>query len=609
MKNRFLATLHTSLIVATLFLISSAYAQEPIYDLDPIEVSASRFDILEENYPGSVEIITAEEIKESGHQQVVDILREQLGIDMTQNGPRGTNSTIILRGGGSDATLVLIDGVQVNSNTTGSYNFGSLNLDNIERIEILRGPQSTIWGADAATGVINIVTKKGKGKPTHTAKFEFGSFKTFYEGLSSSGKLDRFDYSLSASRTDTQGFSALNDRFTTTRTSDGFQNTTISARVGTNFSDNGHIELISRYSDSAVQIDDFKADSSVRESNTESFQISIPFKKGITDWWDLKLTPYISYDVVKDERTTKTDRIYNRNYTIDLQNNLYLGDYYNIIFGMEYEVLNGHNVLSNFKRNTYNQGYFMQANFNYKNKLILTGGFRHDINSQFKDPTTYKFEAAYRFLETGTRIHLAHATGFRAPSFNQLFFPNFGDPNLKPEESKSSEIGVRQSFLNNKVNFSSTYFYIEFKNFIDTSAAANIGSAKNQGIESQLRLTLPYNATVSINHTWQNAIDTDGVELRRRAKNNFSINLTQKYKNGVSGLVGIRGRSKVRTNTSGSEVAEGFIVVRTAWSKQFDNGLRVTLRAENILDQRYEEVFGFSTQGASAFIGASYNFK
>ena len=584
-------------------------AEEPIEDLQTIEVTVSRFDTSEEKYPGSAEIITAKEIKESGHRHVVDILREQLGIDMTQNGPRGTSSTIIMRGSETDGTLVLIDGVQVNSQTTGSFNFGSLNLDNVEQIEILRGPQSTIWGADASAGVINIVTKKGKGKPTHSATFETGSFNTFYEALSSSGKLEHFDYSASVSRTDTEGFSALNERFTTTRTDDGFQNTTVSSKLGMDFANDGRVELIGRYSDSAVGIDDFQADSPVRESNSESFQISMPIKKRITDWWDMKLTPYTSYQLTQDERTTKTDKIYSRNYTMDLQNNMYFGDYYNLVFGMEYEVLNGNNLNSAFRRNVYNQGYFLQANYDYQNRFILTGGFRKDLNSQFEDPLTYKFEAAYKFMETGTRIHAAHAKGFRAPSFNQLFFPNFGNPDLKPERSMSAEIGIRQGFLNDKLTVSMTYFYVEYQDFIDNTAAKNITAAKDQGIESQVKLSLPYNMGLSINHTWQDAEDANGNRLSRRAKNNFNANLTKKYKNGISGLIGVRGRSSVRTNSSGSEVAEGFVIVRSAISMEYNKNLTFTLRGENILNQKYEEIFGFSTQGASAFVGATYSFN
>ena len=323
---------------------------------------------------------------------------------------------------------------------------------------------------------------------------------------------------------------------------------------------------------------------------------------GVTDWWDIRLKPYISYDKV-------TNQIYNRNYTLDFQNNLYLNENYSFVVGMEYEILNGNNVGSNFKRTTYNQGYYMQSNFDYGNRINLTAGFRHDVNSVFKDPTTYKFEGAYKFLETGTRIHIAHATGFRAPSFNQLFFPNFGNPNLLPEESKSSEVGIRQSLLEGKVKFSMTYFFIEFENFIDTSTASQKASARNQGIESQLQLKLPFDIALTMNHTLQNAVDQNNQRLSRRAQHNFSSNLSKKFGHGISGLLGMRARSRVRTNSSGSEVAQGFVTLRTAWSLEVSKALRATLRVENLLDKKYEEVFGFSTQGVSAFVGATYNFN
>ena len=173
----------------------------------------------------------------------------------------------------------------------------------------------------------------------------------------------------------------------------------------------------------------------------------------------------------------------------------------------------------------------------------------------------------------------------------------------------SAEIGIRQGFLNDKLNISMTYFYVEYQDFIDNSAAKNILAAKDQGIESQVKLRLPYNIGILINHTWQDAVDANGNRLQRRAKNNFSANLTKKYKNGISGLIGVRGRSSVRTKSSGSEVAEGFVTMRTALSIEYNKNLTFTLRGENILDQKYEEVYGFSTQGASAFAGATYNFN
>ena len=596
--------------VAFLFyslMIQPSKAAEEIIGLDAIKISTSRFEQYESSYPGSVTVIDQEEIETSQKTHVVDFLREQLGVDVSQNGPMGTNATIIMRGADPDGVLVMVDEVQVNSNTVGDFNFGNLNLDNIERIEILRGPQSTIWGADAVGGVINIITKKGKKSPSHFASFEVGSFATFKESLGSSGMLNKLDYSVTVSRTDSQGFSALNHRFLDSKTDDNFENTTLSARMGTDFLNNGRIDFIGRHSKSAVGIDDFEADSEVRQYNNEAFQISVPIQKSLTDWWDVKLNPNISYDVVKDEQLTVTDPIYNRNYTLDLQNNLDLGQNLSAVFGMEYQILNGNNVTSDFKQDVYNQGYFLQTKYEYENRLVLTAGFRHDINSAYDDPTTYKFEGAYFFQKTGTRVHSAYATGFRAPSFNQLFFPNFGDPNLKPEDSNSVELGFDQSLFNRGFKFGSTFFFVEYENFIDTSSAVNLLTATAMGLESYLNFQLPHNISLAVNHTWQNAVDHNNTPLQRRAQHNLSANLNHRHQKWTT-LLGLKARSRVRTNTSGTETVPAFVTLRAAVSYHLNQNLKFTARVENLLDQPYEEVFGFSTSGFVGYIGFAYNF-
>ena len=183
-----------TLIIMTCILLFplTAPAAENEESLEPIEIMATRTSIEEENPASALTIITQEEIQQKQYMQVKDILREQLGINVVNTGPLGSQTSVFMRGAGSQSTLVMIDGVQVNINTSGGFNFANLQMDNIERIEILRGPQSTLWGADAVGGVINIVTKKGKGKPSHSISFEAGSFETYKETLTSSGAIGNF---------------------------------------------------------------------------------------------------------------------------------------------------------------------------------------------------------------------------------------------------------------------------------------------------------------------------------------------------------------------------------------------------------------------------------
>ena len=184
-----------------------SHAADETIDLKPVQVKSRRSHENRKAIPASISLIDEEEITREKKFQVEDVLQGELGLDVVQTGPLGSSASVFMRGGGSGSTLVMIDGMQVNSNTSGAFNFANLTADNIQQIEILRGPQSTLWGADAVGGVINIVTKRGEGPPKHSFAFEGGSFATFRESLQSSGEINKFDYSVSLSRTDSNGFS------------------------------------------------------------------------------------------------------------------------------------------------------------------------------------------------------------------------------------------------------------------------------------------------------------------------------------------------------------------------------------------------------------------
>ena len=179
MKTGIIFLIVTSFTLLTLYEPSTLFAEDKVELLEPLEVKATRSSLTEEEVPSSITIITREEIERKQIPQVKDLLREELGMDVLQTGPLGSQTSIFMRGNGSGATLVLIDGVQVNSNTVGAFDFANLPTESIERIEIIRGPQSTLWGADAMGGVINIVTRKGRGTPTHFFSIEGGSYITF----------------------------------------------------------------------------------------------------------------------------------------------------------------------------------------------------------------------------------------------------------------------------------------------------------------------------------------------------------------------------------------------------------------------------------------------
>ncbi|MBI4384931.1 MAG: TonB-dependent receptor [Nitrospinae bacterium] len=615
MRIRFYSLMLFIFTIVNLFQPFAVRAADKAEELAPVKVTASRDTVSEENIPASMTVITEAEIKKRAHVQVQDILREELGMDVVRNGSFGGSTSVFLRGTGSSSTLVLIDGAHVNSNTSGNFDFHDLNAGNIEKIEILRGPQSTLWGADALGGVINIVTKKGEGTPTHTFGFEGGSFHTARETAGSSGAIGAFDYSLNASHTGSGGISSASER-RGGREKDFYENTSISTRTGTRFLQDGRVEFIGRYIKSANGFDAFAFSTGLptdaaNRSDTESFYISVPIQKAIARWWDLKLAPHVAYDALRsfDATTNSTSGIFNRTYTLDIQNNLELGKFFSAAVGAELQKKNGENPGSQLSKNIDNQGYYLQTAFNYEDRIVLTGGFRHDVNSVYQDKTTYKFEGSYRFREWGTRVRSAYGTGFRAPTLNDLFFPNFGNPNLKPEESESWEAGFDQSFLENRLVVGSTYFDSKLTNLIQfdslTFLPQNISKATSKGVETYAKIKLPEHFFVRLNHTWNDALDEHGHPLRRRAEHKFSANVQHDWREKLSSLVGVAFRSGAK---DGRFNTEGYTVVRAALSYQALKNVKLTVRGENLLDKRYEEIPGFGAPGISGYAGFVYDF-
>jgi len=614
------------MMTCILLLPMLAFAEDNEEELKAIEITATRTSIEEENPASALTIITQEEIQQKQHMQVKDILREQLGVNVVSPGRIGAPSSVFMRGANSASTLVLIDGVQVKSNTLGAFDFQHLQMDNIERIEILRGPQSTLWGADAVGGVINIVTKRGKGKPTHSLAFEGGSFATFKETLSSSGALNKLDYAFTASRTDSDGFSAFNkDRGATEK--DGYANTTFSTKAGYNFWDDARAELITRYTYAKNDFDDFTSDSPFNFSTSEAFYFAAPFQKSITEWWDAKINLNFNYDKLKTNDAglfTGNSLITNRTYTVDLQNNISFNDNFSTIFGFEYQITNGENTSAatlfapaffiEFENKS--QGYYLQTNATFFDSLYLTAGFRQDFNTRFDNKLTYKFEGAYKIKTKPVDIKIrgAYSTGFRAPSINDLLFPGFSNINIRPEESENREVGIEFSLFSDRLAFGSNYFNVDYTDLIEIVEIApfifdaqNIGSASSEGVESFIKWRIMDNLDATVSHTWNNAVDdSDGSTLRRRPKNIFSVSLHHNWNKNLDSTVTVSYRSALDQATT-SRVG-GRALVRAALSYQINKSLKLTARGENLLDKDYEEPFRTGTQGISGYAGFVYSF-
>jgi len=222
--------------------------------VDDVVVTATRTEVPLKKAASSVTVIDEKRIQEKHLSTVLEVLREVPGLDIVQTGGLGGTTSAFLRGTNSNHTLVLLDGVQINSATTGAFDFADLTTENIDRIEIVRGPQSTLYGSDAIGGVIQIFTKKGKGPSRSSVSIEAGSFLTFRETIRMSGSSDLMDYSFSAERLDSQGFSKANENMGNTE-KDGYENTALSSRIGLGLFKKAYLQLTSRYTVSKTDLD------------------------------------------------------------------------------------------------------------------------------------------------------------------------------------------------------------------------------------------------------------------------------------------------------------------------------------------------------------------
>ena len=355
----------------------------------------------------------------------------------------------------------------------------------------------------------------------------------------------------------------------------------------------------------------------------------MPIQKSISDQWDVKLNTNISYDKLESINPVFGDSsILNRTYTLDFQNNLVLSDYFSTVFGLEYQVTNGQSTFkgnpllfippSQVGRTNHSQGYYMEGRLNYEDRIYLTAGFRQDINSEFKDKFTYKVEAAYRFKKPGTKLRVAHSTGFRAPTINELFFAPFNNPNLKSEESKNWEAGIEQKMFGDRLILEVNYFYTDYTNLIvfvslpvpPFSTPQNVGSATSQGVESSLKFKFTENFDLTVFHTWNQAVDDNANEtLARRPRNTLSITLHHNWEDKVSSLISMSYRSKMDSSSfSTGDVVGGRALLRAAISYQLNKNWQLTARGENLLDKKYEEPFRFGTAGISGYAGVVYTF-
>jgi vitamin B12 transporter len=596
--------------VFLVLMISSAWAEDKI-KVEEVVVTAAKIEEAAEETTSEVTVIKGEEIKKMNVTFLPDVLRRVPDLNLVQNGGDGKFSSVFLRGGDPKHTLVMIDGVKVNSNTTGTFDFSSIPVEDIERIEIVKGAQSTIYGSEAMAGVINIITKKGEGKLKMDASFEGGSFGTYNPAVTVSGSQKSLNYRVTALYFHTDGISAAKDG--TER--DGYNNASLSWKFGHKPSENTELELSGYYSNDRTKLDDIDfttgrpVDALDFVQHGNHFLLSARGKVYLLDKWEQVLTLSTFSDLLKFRDTNSLFNnadILNTRQVAEWQNNLYVSNAVILTAGIEYRKDKGENR-GNFDDSVENKALYFNSKLKFlKDNLIINAGLRYDDHETAGSKTTYKMGAAYNFREAGLTLRTSYGTGFRAPSFNDLFFPFYGNPSLKPEESKSYEAGVVKTLFQGKMSLSLTYFKQDYKNLIQADplifTAANIARASVEGVEAIASLRLNDALDIRTGYTYLNTEDKDtGESLPKRPKNKFNAGIGYTVRN-LSLLLDYLYVGKRLNSSVGTELS-AYSVVNLSGNYRATKDITLFGRIENLFNAHYEEVGGFGTKGASFYGG------
>src|SRR6266702_520235 len=503
-------------------------------EAEQVVVSATRFDIPLDQSPASVSVITSEDLEQKQIERVSNALREVPGLSIVQTGTAGQLTSIFTRGLRSEHTQVLLDGIPINQGLQGAFNFADLTTEDIDRIEVVRGAQSTLYGPRALAGVIQIFTKQGTGTPGVLLAAEGGSYDTFREWTQSDGKIDGFDYSLGASRLDTENARPNNNYRNTAAITDVGWSSDEQLRVGSLFtysvSDTGNPNTIF----DPRPIDHFL---------TERWLIGPHIDWKPADWWDHKFI--FSYDHERQVNDPNEDgfvgatRALFERTQIDYQNDLRPTSWLTLTSGFFYSRLNagqerpfvlfGPTFVSD---HTEEVAGFLQGTLMPIDNLIFVAGGRFDHFNQFGGIWTYRFASSYKVDRTNTTLHSSVATGFSPPSSqDKIFGNNFG---LKPERDLGWDIGIEQRLWENRVVLGATYFHNDLSNVIGFNGlfqTLNLGAARTQGLEAELRVQPIADLVFMASYTYLDAEKTSsadisqlqGARLPRRPRNEVYV--------------------------------------------------------------------------------------
>lgn len=623
----------------TVFSFGAAFAEDKKQDvvqLKEIIVTAGRTPIEEGKTGRAVTVITGKQLEQNQVRYVADALRQVPGFAVSRSGTKGGMTNIRVRGAESNHLLVMVDGVEMNAASGDAFDFGALQAEDIDRIEILRGPQSAFWGSNALAGVVNIITKGGKRDGFKiSGTTEVGSQNSWLGGVLLQGGAENYDLGLGISYRKTGGYNLTNigDE------KDGDENLTLNGKINIDLSDTAKLDATLRYVKNRSDLDNsFALDPVVASLNTYGRTNEFLGSVGLT-WtaFDDALTQklrfsgsdrkyeYVASEYPSENKGQRYKASYQATYAFDTPT--FADAHHKITGGIEWQQERFHQVPVTFpvydeaqfekhKRSMYS--VIGEYNGEFADQFYVNLGLRHDVNKDFNDATTFSLSGAWAIPDTGARLHSSIGTGVTNPTFFEQFGFSagfVGNPALKPEKSLGWDIGLEYAFFDGLLVTDVTYFNQDLRDEISTiytgwtpTGVENLdGKSKRHGVELAATLNLFHGFTAGGTYTYTSSRNPDGTEAVRRPRHSGSVNVAYTFYEDRARLFGeaiFNGEMK----DTGLRTLDKYTVVNIGGSYKFTDKLEGFARIENLFDKKYQEVYGYNTPGRGAFAGLKASF-
>lgn len=607
-----------------------------------VTVTAERLPSSVKTVASSVTVITRTELEQSQKSTVLEALNEIANLNVALNGPVGGASSVFVRGANSEHTLVMIDGIKANDPITPgrSFDLTHLLVENIEQIEILRGPQSTLYGSDALGGVINIITRRGTGKPQFRFSNQGGTYATLRSGFQVTGGTDGINYSAGAGYFRSDGFSAAGSEYPGNTEADGYRNLTLFGGFEARAAKNLELELSIRHIDSRTDIDAQGGAYGDDPNSTQDYQGTFLHAQARTMLWENRWQQILHITYLDSSRTYENPEDENHmgafenasyqsgRWEMGWHHNLFLHESNTLSAGIEHyreygeseyrsdgpwgpsESLFPHQSVSN-------TGIFLQDKMSWNQLFFATAGLRIDDHSRSGTAATFRAAPCFFITTTGTKLKATYGTGMKAPSLYQLFAPGtswgpVGNDQLKPEKSSGWDAGIEQYFWNDRLILGAVYFSNLFENLIDfdyTRGYINVLAASTTGWELTLTARLSNRLSLRAAHAITETKNEQTEEsLLRRPRGKFNLSVSYAFlERGRLSLsllhVGARYDMEFDGYTSQRVRLDRYTLLNAAVGFDVRSWARLSVKMDNILNTRYELIKGYGTAGFCFNVG------